>query len=166
MMNARWFAAATTPETHGQSHNPLWGTDATDAGRSMRASLLQRSGCGPRCRGGDVDQPSATMRMRSWPSYFLPFETMTGPTCFLYLGVLLRLGLYLGPAPALRVGNLFACFGAQDPLLTGFGFGGRFLRATLGDGSCGSERGQQRACLLQPGYLGVNSCKDVFDCHT
>ncbi|MGD1064625.1 MAG: hypothetical protein ABR860_15305, partial [Terracidiphilus sp.] len=65
----------------------------------------------------------------------------------------------------LRVGYLLARFGAQDPLLSGLGFGGRFLRFASGFGGCGSERGQQSACLLQPGYLGVDFDKNVFYRH-
>jgi len=77
----------------------------------------------------------------------------------------LGLGLYLGPAPVLRIGDLLARFGAQDSLLSGVGFGGRFLRGASGFGGCGSERGQQSACLLQPGYLGVDLGKNVFNRH-
>lgn len=81
------------------------------------------------------------------------------------LGLLFRLGLLRGPAPVLRVGNLLARFGAQNALFSGLGFGRRFLG--LAFGLCGYtvERGQQSACPLQPGYLDVNSGKNVFNRH-
>lgn len=93
------------------------------------------------------------------------FEAMERSMPLSQTGNLLRFCPLLRPASLLRFGNSLARLCAQGAPLSTLGCGRRLLRAVSGLGGCTVEGCQQSTRTLQPGYLGVNFGKDVFNRH-